>query len=406
MKLINLIKLAVQSLLRNKFRSLLTMLGIIIGVASVIAMLAIGEGSKKSIEENISSMGSNLIMIFPSSDRRGGVMLGSGDAKKLYIDDYEAILESCPSVKSVTPILRTNGQIISGSSNWPTSIIGANEYYFEITNHEIESGRSFTNDEIRRAAKVCLIGETIKEEIFGENSDPVGEKVRFNKIPFKIIGVLESKGQSTFGSDQDDIIVAPYTTVQKRILSISFIHQIYVSAINEDASEKAVEEIEETLRAEHKLTDAEENDFNIRTQEEIMNMLSSTSDILTTLLAAIAGISLLVGGIGIMNIMYVSVTERTREIGLRSAVGGREVDIMWQFLIESIFMSLTGGIIGITLGTSMAYSVSHFMNWPVVITVNSIFLAFFFASIIGVFFGWYPARKAAKLDPINALRHE
>ncbi len=406
MKLINLIKLAIQSLLRNKFRSLLTMLGIIIGVASVIAMLAIGEGSKQSIEKNISGMGSNLIMVSPIKDKRGGVTLGSGDAKKLYIDDCEAILENCPSVKSVTPVLRASGQIISGSNNWPTSIMGTNEYFFEIRNQEIESGRSFTNDEIRRAAKVCLIGETVKENIFGENSDPVGEKIRYNKIPFEIIGVLESKGQSTFGSDQDDIIVAPYTTVQKRILSISFIHQIYLSAISEDASEKAVEEIEETLRAEHKLTGAEENDFDIRTQEEIMSMLSSTSDVLTTLLAAIAGISLLVGGIGIMNIMYVSVTERTREIGLRSAVGGREVDIMWQFLIESIFMSLTGGIIGIILGASTAYSVSHFMNWPVVITVNSIFLAFFFASIIGVFFGWYPARKAAKLDPINALRHE
>lgn len=406
MKLINLIKLAIQSLLRNKFRSLLTMLGIIIGVASVIAMLAIGEGSKQSIEKNISGMGSNLIMVSPIKDKRGGVTLGSGDVKKLYIDDCEAILENCPSVKSVTPVLRASGQIISGSNNWPTSIMGTNEYFFEIRNQEIESGRSFTNDEIRRAAKVCIIGETVKENIFGENSDPVGEKIRYNKIPFEIIGVLESKGQSTFGSDQDDIIVAPYTTVQKRILSISFIHQIYLSAVSEDASEKAVEEIEKILRAEHKLTGAEENDFDIRTQEEIMSMLSSTSDVLTTLLAAIAGISLLVGGIGIMNIMYVSVTERTREIGLRSAVGGREVDIMWQFLIESIFMSLTGGIIGIILGASTAYSVSHFMNWPVVITVNSIFLAFFFASIIGVFFGWYPARKAAKLDPINALRHE
>ncbi len=406
MNIINLIKLAVNSLLRNKLRSLLTMLGIIIGVASVIAMLAIGEGSKISIEKNISNMGSNLIMVFPSSDRRSGVNLGSGDSKKLTVGDCEKILDECPSIKSVTPILQSNGQVISGSSNWPTSLRGTNEYYFEITNQKIGSGRSFTFDEIRRSSKVCLIGETVKENVFGENSDPIGEKIRFNKIPFEIIGVLESKGQSTFGSDQDDVIIAPYTTVQKRILAITSIHQIYTSAISEEASEQAVTEIEESLRKAHKLTGSEENDFTIRTQEEIMSMLSSTSQVMTALLAAIASISLLVGGIGIMNIMYVSVTERTREIGLRSAVGGRENDILWQFLIESIFMSIAGGIIGILLGICSAYSVSHFMNWPVVITLNSILLAFFFASIIGVFFGWYPARKAAKLDPINALRHE
>jgi len=382
------------------------MLGIIIGVASVIAMLAIGEGSKISIEENISSMGSNLIMVFPSSDRRGGVSLGSGNSKKLSVNDCDKILEECSSVKITTPLLQSNGQIILGSNNWPTSIRGVNQDYFEITNQGIASGRSFTNDEIRRASKVCLIGETVKENIFGENSDPIGEKIRFNKIPFVVIGVLESKGQSTFGSDQDDMIIAPYTTVQKRILAITSIHQIYLSAISEKASEQAVTEIEECLRKSHKLTGSEENDFNIRTQEEIMSMLSTTSQMMTALLAAIASISLLVGGIGIMNIMYVSVTERTREIGLRSAVGGREIDIMWQFLIESIFMSLTGGVIGILLGISVANFVSHFMNWPVKITLHSIFLAFFFASIIGVFFGWYPARKAAKLDPINALRHE
>ena len=406
MNVLNLVRLAINSLLRNKLRSLLTMLGIIIGVASVIAMLAIGEGSKISIEENISSMGSNLIMVFPSSDRRGGVSLGSGNSKKITVHDCDKILKECPSIKSVTPLLQSNGQVISGSNNWPTSLRGTNEYYFEITNQNIESGRSFTDDEIRRSAKVCLIGETVKENIFGENSDPIGEKIRFNKIPFEIIGVLESKGQSTFGSDQDDMIIAPYTTVQKRILAITSIHQIYSSAISEEASDQAVTEIEESLRRTHKLTGAEENDFNIRTQEEIMSMLTSTSQVMTALLAAIASISLLVGGIGIMNIMYVSVTERTREIGLRSAIGGCENDILWQFLFESIFMSLAGGIIGILLGISSAYSVSHFMNWPIVVTLNSIILAFFFASIIGVFFGWYPARKAAKLDPINALRHE
>lgn len=406
MRLVNLIKLAVQSLLRNKLRSLLTMLGIIIGVASVIAMLAIGEGSKISIEENISSMGSNLIMVFPSNDRRGGVSLGSEDSKKLSLSDCEKILEECPSIKAISPLLRSNGQIISGAKNWPTSLRGANVNYFEITNQAIASGRSFTNEEVHRSSKVCLIGETVKENIFGENSDPIGEKIRFNKIPFEVIGVLESKGQSSFGSDQDDIIIAPYTTVQKRILAITFVHDIYMSAISEEASEQAVTEVEKCLRKAHKLTGSQENDFNIRTQEEIMSMLSSTSNVMTALLAAIASISLLVGGIGIMNIMYVSVTERTREIGLRSAVGGREVDIMLQFLIESIFMSLAGGIIGILLGITSAYSISHFMNWPIVVTINSIFLAFFFATIIGVFFGWYPARKAAKLDPINALRHE
>lgn len=406
MNILNLLKVATNSLIKNKFRAFLTMLGIIIGVASVIAMMAIGQGSKKSIEEQISSLGTNLLFIRPSSQSRGGVMMGSGNAKNLTVADAVAIKNDCDAVAAVSPMVRGGGQAVSIYDNWPTSIYGVNVDYFSIKNWEVKDGRLFNNKEIKSSQKVCLVGNTVVEKLFGEGADPVGENIRFNKIPFKIIGVLKAKGESNFGQDQDDVIIAPYTTVQKRILAITHVQNIYVSAKSSDLSQKASDEIETLLRSRHKLVPSEESDFSIRTQQEIMTRLSSTSDILTALLSAIAGISLLVGGIGIMNIMYVSVTERTREIGLRMAVGGKGRDILLQFLIESTLLSVIGGIIGIFLGVGISKFVSNFMNWPVQITVDSIVLSFIFCSVIGIFFGWYPARKAANLNPIDALRYE
>lgn len=406
MNIRNLLKIAYTSLCRNKFRAFLTMLGIIIGVASVIAMLAIGQGSKKSIKDQISGMGTNMLFIRPSNQSRGGVSMGSSSSKHLNIDDVEAIKNNCPSVALVSPYVRGSGQVISASGNWPSSILGVNSEYFEIRNLKLKSGALFTPRDIKIANKVCVVGKTIVDNVFGEDFDPVGESIRFNKIPFKIIGVLESKGESTFGSDQDDIILAPYTTVQKRISARTHLHAIYISAINETAVSSAETEIEEIMRLSHKLLPADENDFRVMNQQEFIKMFTSTSDIMTMLLTAIAAISLLVGGIGIMNIMYVSVTERTREIGLRMSVGGRGHDILLQFLIESILLSVLGGIVGVLFGVITSKFIEHFAGWPVVITLDSILLSFLFCAFIGIFFGWYPAKKAAKLNPIDALRYE
>lgn len=402
----NTIKISVNALKRNKFRAFLTMLGIIIGVASVIVMLAIGQGSKKSIRDQMSSMGTNMIMVMPVSQQRGGIMLGNSSAKNMTIEDVNAIEKECTYVSAVSPEVRSSGQAVVGNSNWPTSVYGVNNKYFSIRKYSIKTGRSFSDREIQTYAKVCLVGQTIIEKLFEGKTDPVGQTVRFKGIPLLIIGVLTEKGENGMGQDQDDLIIAPYTTVQKRILAITHIQSIYGSAVSEEKNSEAIDQVTTSLRKSHKLKEGETDDFQVRSQAEMVQTFSSVMDVLTILLGAIAGISLLVGGIGIMNIMFVSVTERTREIGLRLSVGGRAHDIMMQFLIESILLSVFGGIIGISFGIAVTYGVSSLMNMPAVIMPWAALMAFAVCSAIGIFFGWYPARKASNLNPIDALRYE
>ncbi len=402
----NLSRIALKALRRNKMRTFLTMLGIIIGVASVITMLAIGQGSKQSIQKQVASMGSNLLFVMPGSQERGGVQMGNSSSQKLTLQDIEAISAECPSITMVSPEVRTNGQVIYADQNTPTSIYGVSPQYLDIKKITLKSGRIFTDKEIQSAAKVCIVGNTVVKNVLGNNVDPIGLIIRFNSIPIKIIGVLSKKGQNNFGQDQDDMIIAPYTMVQKRILAITHVQAIYASAVSENKTQTAVKEIESVLRSKHKLKDSDVNDFTVRTQEELVKMFSSISDVLTILLGAIAGISLLVGGIGIMNIMYVSVTERTREIGLRMSIGGQEKDILMQFLTESVFLSVLGGLLGILLGIISSRIIAAVMNWPVVVMPMAVGLSFLVCTVIGIFFGWYPARKAASLDPIDALRYE
>ncbi len=406
MSIKNLLKIAMNALLRNKLRAFLTMLGIIIGVASVIAMLGIGQGSKQSIQQQIAGMGLNLVTVIPGSQERGGVQFGASTMQSLTDADVTSILADCPAVLAATPEVRGGGQAVFGALNWPTTLFGENESYLQIRERSVVSGRMFTGQEIASAAKVCLLGKTVVTNLFGAGADPVGQIIRFKKIPFLVIGVLDSKGLNTFGQDQDDLILAPYTTVQKRVLAIPYIQAIYTSAVDSKSTDLAQSQIEETLRRTHKIKASADDDFRIRNQAELLTTFSSVSNILTILLGAIAGISLLVGGIGIMNIMYVSVTERTREIGLRMAIGGKGFDILLQFLTESILLSITGGLIGILLGIAASKIIGSAMSWPIVVLPSSEILSFVVCSVIGIFFGWYPARKAASLDPIDALRYE
>jgi len=405
MNYINSIKIALNALKRNKFRAFLTMLGIIIGVASVIVMLAIGQGSKKSIQDQMSGMGTNLIFAMPGAEQKGGVRMGNSDAKSMKLSDVDAIEKNCPAISDVSPEVRSSGQAVLGNQNWPTSIYGVNNKYFNIKKYTIGRGRTFTETEIQTYAKVCLVGQTVVENLFGK-TDPIGQSIRFKNIPLLIIGILGEKGENGMGQDQDDLVMAPYTTVQKRILAITHIQSIAASAASESQNEAAIEQITASLRHSHKLKTGDDDDFQVRSQSEMVQMFSSISDIMTLLLGAISGISLLVGGIGIMNIMYVSVTERTREIGLRLSVGGRGNDILLQFLIESILLSVFGGVIGIILGIVATQVMASIMSWPVVITTISVVMSFLVCSAIGIFFGWYPARKAASLNPIDALRYE
>jgi len=406
MNFTNLFKIAVKALGNNKLRGFLTMLGIIIGVASVITMLAIGQGSKRSIQAEISEMGSNMIMIHPGGDRRGGVQLSADDMESLKLKDMEDIREKTRYVSYVSPAVNSAGQAVYGANNTPTTVYGVNLDYLEIRRYKIADGDAFSEQEIKTAAKVCLVGKTVVDELFPAGENPVGRVIRFGTIPFRIVGVLESKGYNSMGMDQDDVVLAPYTTVMKRLLAQTYLQGIFASALTEDMTDNATEEITGILRRNHKLKDSDDDDFTIRSQQELSSMLNTTTDLMTTLLACIAGISLVVGGIGIMNIMYVSVTERTREIGLRMSVGARGVDILSQFLIEAILISITGGLIGVIIGCGASWIVKSAAHWPIYIQAWSVFLSFAVCTVTGVFFGWYPAKKAADLDPIEAIRYE
>ena len=402
----NLIRIAVRALVRNRLRAILTMLGIIIGVASVIAMLALGEGSKRSMREEMSSMGTNMIMIMPNFQRRGGVSLGSSSSNALKMNDVNSLRNEAVNISAVSPEVRASGQVIYGNQNAQTTIYGVSEEYMGIKKLTMKNGRIFNSQEIKSMAKVCILGQTVVENLFGTGTDPVGMSIRIKNLPFQVIGVLEEKGESGMGQDQDDLIIAPYTTVQRRLAAIDYINGIYASATTEEKSSAAIAEVEEILRRTHKLKDSDENNFRIMSQSELMETMTSITDIMTYLLGAIAGISLLVGGIGIMNIMFVSVTERTREIGLRMSVGGRGQDILRQFLVESIILSILGGLLGIILGYLIAKGAGSLMDTEAYVQTKAVVLAFIVCFVIGVFFGWYPARKAANLNPIDALRYE
>lgn len=408
----NLFKIAIRAIAANKMRSFLTALGIIIGIAAVITMLAIGQGSKASIKANIAEMGSNMIMISPGADMRGGVRQDASSMETLKQADYQSIKDECNYISAISPTVNSSGQWIYGNNNTQSSIYGVNQDYLSIRQLKVADGEMFTDTDIKAASKVCILGQTVVDYLFPDGSDPIGKVVRFNSIPFRVIGVLKKKGYNSMGMDQDDLVLAPYTTVMKRIMAQTYLGGIVCSAITEEASQPAQDQITEILRRNHKLkdatdtTEADEDDFNIRSQEEISNMMNSTMSTITILLGFVAGISLLVGGIGIMNIMYVSVTERTREIGLRMSVGARGIDILNQFLIEAILLSVTGGIIGVILRVSLSLSLNYFFHIATQIEPWSIIMSFAVCTFTGVFFGWYPAKKAARLDPIEAIRYE
>ena len=408
----NLFKIAIRAIAANKMHSFLTALGIIIGIAAIITMLAIGQGSKASIKANIAEMGSNMIMISPGADMRGGVRQDASSMETLKQADYQSIKDECNYISAISPTVNSSGQWIYGNNNTQSSIYGVNQDYLSIRQLKVADGEMFTDTDIKAASKVCILGQTVVDYLFPDGSDPIGKVVRFNSIPFRVIGVLKKKGYNSMGMDQDDLVLAPYTTVMKRIMAQTYLGGIVCSAITEEASQPAQDQITEILRCNHKLkdatdtTEADEDDFNIRSQEEISSMMNSTMSTITILLGSVAGISLLVGGIGIMNIMYVSVTERTREIGLRMSVGARGIDILNQFLIEAILLSVTGGIIGVILGVSLSLSLNYFFHIATQIEPWSIIMSFAVCTFTGVFFGWYPAKKAARLDPIEAIRYE
>jgi putative ABC transport system permease protein len=394
MNFINLIKVAFKAVASNKFRSFLSMLGIIIGVAAVIIMMAIGQGSKESVKKNISQMGTNIIMIRPGADMRGGVRQDPSAMQTLKLTDYED-----------SPEVSSSGQAIYGANNTSTTIYGETPEYLDIKQWSVEEGVMFTEEDIKKSAKVCVIGTTVKDELFPNVADPVGRTIRFKSIPFRVVGVLKSKGYNSFGMDQDNLILAPYSTVMKRINAQTYLSSINCSALTEELTDDAIDELTTLLRTNHKLKDEDDDDFTIRSQQEMMETMSSTMDTITLILVVAAGFSLLVAGIGIMNIMLVSVTERTKEIGLRMSVGATGFDISNQFLIESIIISITGGVLGIFVGY-LGTLVCSQLGLPTSIPMWSIIVSFIVCTIIGVAFGYFPAQKAARMDPIEAIRYE
>jgi putative ABC transport system permease protein len=405
MNFLNLFKVAIKALGNNKFRSFLSMLGIIIGVAAVIVMMAIGQGSKESVKANISQMGTNIIMIRPGADMRGGVRQDPSAMQTLKMDDYNAIKNDTKYILYVSPEVSASGQAIYGANNTNTSAYGVDPAYLDIKQWQVEDGAVFTDVDIQSSAKVCLIGKTVADELFPDGGDPVGKTIRFKSIPFRVVGVLKSKGYNSFGMDQDNLILCPYTTVMKRILAQTYLSSINCSALTEEMTDEAIDELTTLLRTNHKLKDDADDDFTIRSQQEMMETMSSTMDSITIILVVAAGFSLLVAGIGIMNIMLVSVTERTKEIGLRMSVGARGIDISSQFLIESILISITGGVLGVLLGILLSKGATLF-GLPTSVPAWSIFVSFAICTVIGIVFGYFPAKKASNLDPIEAIRYE
>jgi len=405
MNLANLFKIALRAIWSNKFRSFLSMLGIIIGVAAVIIMMSIGQGSKESVRANISKMGTNLITVRPGAEMRGGVRRDPSEMQTLKIDDYEKINAQKSYISKVSPEVNSSGQAVNGAKNTTSSMYGESTDYLDIKQWVIQDGECFTDEDVKHSAKVCLIGKTVVTELFGENVDPIGKSIRFKSIPFRVVGVLKSKGYNSWGMDQDNVIIAPYTTVMKRVLAQTYLNNINCSALTEEMTQNAIDELTQILRTSHKIPADGIDDFRIHSQEEMMSTMSSTMDTITIILVVAAAFSLLVAGIGIMNIMLVSVTERTKEIGLRMSVGATGLDISNQFLLESILISITGGVLGLIVGF-LGTKICAAFNLPTSIPLWSILVSFAVCTLIGIIFGYFPAKKAANLDPIEAIRYE
>ncbi len=406
MDILNLLHISGKALLRNKTRSALSMLGIVIGIAAVIAVVDLGEGLKQSTSSQLSEMGTNLIMVMRANQRRGGVSMGSGNVQSLKIKDVELIRKNAKNITLVSPVVNGGGQLVNGAKNWSGTAYGGSPEYLEIRKYELATGTCFTDEDVKKYAKVCIIGQTIVEELFDEGEDPIGKTIRIGNMPIKVIGTLKEKGENNMGMDQDDLIIMPYSTVQKRMLGVDYIQQIVASAVSEDLAEEAVAEIEQIIRESHKIPEGGTDDFEVRTQKEMLEMMTSLTGTITTVLVAIALISLLVGVIGIMNIMYVTVTERTKEIGLRMSIGAKNSAILMQFLTESIILSLIGGVLGILLGIALSYVVSLAMSLPFVVNPLWIIISFVVCAFLGLVAGFFPALKASRTNPINALRYE
>ena len=401
----SLVTSGLQALTRNRMRSALTVLGIVIGVAAVIATLAIGQGARAAVQQQIRALGANVMTVMPGTVTAGGARSGMGSITTLTPDDAQAILRECDAIEMVAPLVRTLAQVVYGANNWSTQITGTTADFAAIRLWTVEKGVFITDTDVRGAAKVCVLGANVSQQLFGD-TDPVGQTVRIKDIPFRVAGVLAYKGGQTFGGTQDDIVVVPVTTAQRKLLAITHLHQVLTSAVDERRVSEAVEQVTDLLRQRHRIRPGDSDDFFIFTQLEMASTAEATSKVMTMLLGSIAAVSLLVGGIGIMNIMLVSVTERTREIGIRRALGARKNDILFQFLLESAFLSLGGGALGVALGITVASFVSSLARWPTLVQPSAVVLAFGFATMIGLFFGFYPARRAARLDPIESLRYE